>query len=76
MFNGVVLQLAHHTEHQDGSAHVRHSDVSDQSGSIAKTTHVPNVVCPQSNANSLSFADGDEDLKGIENHQLGQAPSS
>ena len=38
MFNS-GQQLGHHAEHQEGSAHVHHSDVGDPSGSIAKTAH-------------------------------------
>ena len=37
MYNFVVQQIAHHVERQDTSVQVHHSDVSGQSGSIART---------------------------------------
>ena len=46
MCNSVVQQIAHHVERHDRSAHVRHSDVCDPSGSIARRT--PQVKSPTS----------------------------
>ena len=40
MYDAVVQQLAHRAEHQEGSAHVHHSDVSCQSGSIARNAQL------------------------------------
>ena len=62
------------------SAHVRHSDAGDPSGSIARTAHStgyePILSQHEGGANFMSPADGgDEDLKGIENLQFGQAPA-
>ena len=37
MFNAVGQQIAHHPDHQDGSAHVLRPDVDYQSGSLART---------------------------------------
>ena len=60
---------------------MHHSDVSGQSGSIARrarsTGYEPNVIQNESGTNFMSIADGDdEDLMTVENSHLGQAPSS
>ena len=63
MFNSIVQQLAHHAKHQHRSAHVHHSDVGDESGSVARTghstgsmaatDHVPDIAGPNSTVNTL-----------------------
>ena len=54
MFNAVGQRIAHHSEHQDRSAHVLHPDVGDPSGSLGRkalsTGHEPNLILPQSNS--------------------------
>ena len=81
MFTTVWQQNAHHAEHQDGSAHVRHPYAVDASGSTARTALStgcePNLIPPPRNTNFMSVADdSDEDQMGIQSSQLGKAPSS
>ena len=53
MFNTVGEQIVHHSGHQDGSAHVLHLDVGDQSGSLARialsTGYELNLILPENN---------------------------
>ena len=76
-----MQQIAHHVEREDISAQVHHADVSGRSGSIARTArstgHEPNLIQYESGTHLMSIADGDdEDLMGMENCQLEQAPFS
>ena len=48
MFTTARQQIAHHAEHQDRSAQVQHSDVDDQSFSVARTALSTEVMCPTS----------------------------
>ena len=71
MFDAVLQQMAHHVDRKDLSAQVHHSDVSGQSGSIARTAcstgDVPNFVQDENGTMFMSIADGDdEDPVGIE----------
>ena len=82
MFNSVVQQIAHHVERQDSNGQVRHSDVSGQSGSVARaarsTEYEPNLKKKMKVEQSLcpSRTVDDEDHMRIENSQLEQARSS
>ena len=79
MYDAVVQQIALCVVRQDFSAQVHHSDVSGQSGfnsRMARSTgYEPNVGLDESGTVLMFTADGDdEDLMGIENYQLGEAP--
>ena len=68
-------------ERQDISAQVHHSDVSGQSGSIARaarsTGHESSLIQNESEIQFMSIVEGDDgDLIGIENSQLEQSPTS
>ena len=81
MYKSVVQQIAHHVERQDISAQVHQADVKGRSGSIVKTArstgHEPNLIQYESGTRLMSIADGDdEDLMGMDNSQLEQAPFS
>ena len=81
MYDAIVQHVAHRVECQDISAQVRHSDVSGQTGSRARTARStsdePNLIQNERGTTYMSIADGDdEDPMGIENSQLEQAPSS
>ena len=71
MYNSLVHQLAHHAEHEDGSARVHHSDVGDQSGFVARaarsTSHDPNIAFQKSGTHLMSIAHSDDEyLMGFE----------
>ena len=80
MHGAVVQHIAHRLVHQDISAQVHHSDVSGQFGQIARAArsagYEPNVGPDESGSPFMIIADGDDEvLIGIENSQLGQAPT-
>ena len=78
MHDAVALQLAHRVACQGICAQVHQSDASGQSGYNARTErstgYEPNVGVDESETTFVSIADGDDDLIGIENYQLGQVP--
>ena len=70
-----------HVERQEKSAQVHQADVKGRSGSIVRTArstgHEPNLIQYESGTHLMSIADGDdEDLMGMDNSQLEQAPFS